>query len=175
MDFKGIQNRKSSIWIITMRNLLRSKDLLTNRFLSKKQVGFPFEIIKNDQILRFLRSYLHDLFMSHLLTSYYRWNQRWRRPRVRGASERGPGSPTPSTSSAASRSRTMSTSEVMSSRELVEACAIDKNSTHHPQYIGNVLDPPAPAPHNFIREKCHGFQGDFIWNFKDMFVDGKMS
>ena len=30
-------------------------------------MGVPFEIIKNDQMLRFMRSYLHAIFMRHLL------------------------------------------------------------------------------------------------------------
>ena len=45
----------------TMRILSRSKDL-TNRFLSKTQVGFPFGITKNVNILRFLGSCFMKIF-----------------------------------------------------------------------------------------------------------------
>ena len=50
----------------TMRNLSRSKDV-TNRFLSKNQVGFPFGITKNDNVLRILASCFMKMFTSHLL------------------------------------------------------------------------------------------------------------
>ena len=50
----------------TMRNLSRSKDL-PDRSLSKKYVGFPFEIIKKTHIA-FFHIIFHDIFM---LFTYY--------------------------------------------------------------------------------------------------------